>query len=122
MNNSSRFTNFDIQRSTEEIYRSFPNVYLEVSRSTLGVDAERQTVRTPTIIWKGTALIRPTSGQIVRAPMGEQLPVSLTVLIPGKYDIRQGDFATVSSILYQIDFPPDWLGSFLQLNLKRFQQ
>ncbi len=106
-----------VQQQVHRLTRTFPTVRVVVSRATMVYDDNGQGTSVPLVVYSGDALVAPQSGQVQVFGLGQTEQQSLTLLIAGRRDIRQGDTLVYGNRTYVVQDAPDVWQSYRRVTL-----
>lgn len=111
-----------VQQIMQALIRSFEGRVVVIERSRKTYNRLGQQVMGWGVVYRGEALVVPATGDVATYGLGQVENKTPVLLVAGKRDIKQGDFLTVESRRYQVEFDPTWFESFMVLKLKQWEQ
>jgi hypothetical protein len=114
-----------VQRDIQMLVRTFPSQRLRIFRRSdrpTAVDDYGQPSYTETTVYWGEVLFSDASGTVTRYGLGQVEEEKPILLIPGKRDVRPGDFFRRDDVLYQIQHAPAYWPGFTSGTVVKYEQ
>lgn len=114
-----------VQRDIQMLVRTFPSERLRVWRYSdrpVSVDEYGQPTYSEVTVYYGECLWSDASGDVTRYGLGQVEEEKPVLLIPGKRDVRPGDFFRRKGLLYQLQHAPDYWPGFTSATVVKYEQ
>ena len=114
-----------VQRDVHLLARSFPSEVISFYRQSvrpIEIDEYGQPKYDYALVYVGEVLWSETGATVTRYGLGQVEEIKPFVLIPGKRDVRPGDFFRRAGVLYQVETAPDYWPGFTGATCNRFEQ
>ena len=114
-----------VQRDVQMLVRTFPSQRIRIYRLSdrpTSVDDYGQPTYEEVTVYIGEALFSDASGNVTRYGLGQVEEEKPMLLVPGKRDIRPGDFFRRGGKRYQLQHAPDHWPGFTAATVVLYEQ
>lgn len=115
-----------VQREIQYLIRAFPSKYVVIYRETavydpdFGQRLDGQGARTPR--FAGEVTVIPAGGVVELYGGGQTERKTPTLILTTHRDVQQGDYVELDGRTYQVEYPIDHFGYYVEVRLQQYRQ